>query len=748
MKKNSRTATATLAPKAATRPHPAAPTPGWLRFAPVFITLAVVAVYATALGFNFLGLDDVEILKHRYYIIGDLSKIKLAFTTDAFLGTNGSFYRPLQTVSFMLDALVGGPKPFIYHLTNLLLHIVASLCVFWLLLTLGYQRLLSLLLALVFALHPMFVPMVAWIPTRGDLLLTIFVVVSFILFIKSFRANRPALVVWHGISFFLAFLSKEVAVAVPVLCMIYYYFELRKTKERKLIKRYFVAWLIAGAAWYYLHSALHAFKGDEVGFAAFIQNLPIVPELLGKFFVPARFQLMPLFRLIDTATGVIAAALFAWLIGRMGAWTDRKVQFGLLWALLCILPVMIFRNSDAKYIFDYLYHRAYLPSIGLIIVLAELLRRLSLRNEKYFRRIAMGAVPVLAYCAIASFAELRFYRDARTFFTEAIARTPRNALCYHNRAVYYGNELHDHETALKDFDKAIEINPSYMMAIVNRGATYENLGRKEEAIASLQKALAVNPDSPNPEVIFRIANLRYLLNDFTGSVADYNRLLVMDKLYPRIYSHRAGSKAMMGQAEEALQDADKALSEDPKDEEAYNSRGLANRVLGRLDEAANDFSLAIRIKEDYSRPYNNRGTVYLAQGQPERAIEDFSKAIELDSHYADPYSNRGAVEQRLDRNEAALADLDAALRINPNFADAYQNRGVVKNVLRLFPEALADFNQALKLNPGKTNAGIYLGRGISKLYLGDKTGACEDWRTASAGGVSDAAALINENCNG
>src|SRR6476661_7001024 len=686
MKKHSRTAAATL-PRKATRvasPRQAAPTARWLRFAPVFIALAVVAVYATAPGFNFIGFDDREILKQHYFIIGDLSKIKVAFTTDAFLGTNGSFYRPLQTVSFMLDALVGGPKPFIYHLTNLLLHIVASLCVFWLLLTLGYQRLLSLLLALLFALHPMFVPMVAWIPTRGDLLLTIFVIVSFILFIKSFSANRPGLVVWHGISFFLAFLSKETAVAVPALCLLYYYFELRRTKERKLIKRYFVACLIAGAAWYYLHSALHAIKGDEVGLAAFIQNLPIVPELLGKFFVPARFQLMPLFRLIDTATGVIAAALFAWLIARMGAWTDRKVQFGLLWALLCILPVMIFRNADAKYIFDYLYHRAYLPSIGLIIVLAELLERLSHRNEKYFRRVAMGAVPVLAYCAIASFAELRFYRDAPTFFTEAIARTPVNALCYHNRAVYYGNELHDHETALKDFDKAIEINPTYMMAIVNRGATYESLGSKEEAIASLEKALAVNPDSPNPEVIFRIANLRYLLNDFTGSIADYNRLLAMDKLYPRIYSHRAGSKAMMGQAEEALRDADKALSVDPKDEEAYNSRGLSNRLRGRLDEAMNDFSLAIHIKEDYSRPYNNRGTVYLAQGQPERAIGDFSKAIQLDSHFADPYSNRGSAKHQLGRDEEALTDLDAALRLNPNFADAYQNRGVTKNVLKLF----------------------------------------------------------------
>src|SRR3954453_2077306 len=277
MKKHSRTAaTRKTAPISSS---PAAPVPRRLRFAPLYIALAVLTVYSMALSFNFIGFDDTAILKQRYFIIGDLSKIKLAFTTDAFLGTNGSFYRPLQTVSFMLDALIGGPKPFIYHFTNLVLYIVGSLCVFWLLLTLGYQRLLSLLLALAFSLHPLFVPMVAWLPTRGDLLLTIFVIVSLVLFIKSFRTNRAALVVWHGLTFFLALLSKETAVAVPPLCLFYYYLEFRKTPARKLITGYFVAWLIAGAVWYYLHSALHVVGDNSVGLAALIQNLRIMPEL-------------------------------------------------------------------------------------------------------------------------------------------------------------------------------------------------------------------------------------------------------------------------------------------------------------------------------------------------------------------------------------------------------------------------------------------------------------------------------------
>src|SRR2546423_2197112 len=113
MKKKLSTAARALAPKAApiSSPPPAAPVPRWLRFAPLYIALAVLAVYSTALGFNFIGFDDTDILKHRYFIIGDLSKIKLAFTTDAFLGTNGSFYRPLQTLSCMPDAPIGGPRP-------------------------------------------------------------------------------------------------------------------------------------------------------------------------------------------------------------------------------------------------------------------------------------------------------------------------------------------------------------------------------------------------------------------------------------------------------------------------------------------------------------------------------------------------------------------------------------------------------------------------------------------------------------
>ena len=500
--------------------------------------------------------------------------------------------------------------------------------------------------------------------------------------------------------------------------------------------------MVAGGAWYYLRSLLKSgdIAAGSIGLQAFIKNLQVLPEIFGKFFLPLHFQLVPLFNTPDTIAGVIAIALFAFLVFRMGQSSNRRVLFGIVWFLLFIGPIMMFRNADAQYIFDYLYHRSYLPGIGLMVALAELLSRI--RTEKLSQRIALGALPIFAFCGLSTFRELSYYTDAMTFYTEAIARTPQNALCYNNRGVHRGNEKKDHENALIDFTKAIEVFPAYVVALANRGVTYENLGRNRDAVADLEAALRHRPD--DPDALFRIGNLRYLLNDFSGAANYYNRVLGTNNLYPRIYSKRAGSEAMLGQAQEALRDAEEALRIDRKDEEAYNNRGLARRLAGRYNEAIADFDSAISIKKDYSRPYNNRGTVYLALGNAEKALDDFSEAIALDSLFADAYSNRGSVEHRLGRYEEALTDLNTAIRFNPNFADAYQNRGVVKNMLRQFSQAVTDFNEAIALKP--QNGGAYFGRGISKMYLQDHTGSCDDWRRAVALGATDAAALMAQYC--
>ena len=70
-------------------------------------------------------------------------------------------------------------------------------------------------------------------------------------------------------------------------------------------------------------------------------------------------------------------------------------------------------------------------------------------------------------------------------------------------------------------------------------------------------------------------------------------------------------------------------------------------------------------------------------------------------------------------------------------------RKELKGLARASPRL---FSQALKINPGKNSGAIYVGRGISKFYLGDNAGACEDWHTALDLSAVNASQLIAEYC--
>ena len=93
-----------------------------------------------------------------------LSNLFLTFGHDAFglIGpeARGHFYRPMLLVSYIVDTLVGGGRPAVYHATNVLLHLAATAALFALLRTLGARRALASLLSLTFCVHPALVPAV------------------------------------------------------------------------------------------------------------------------------------------------------------------------------------------------------------------------------------------------------------------------------------------------------------------------------------------------------------------------------------------------------------------------------------------------------------------------------------------------------------------------------------------------------------------------------------------------------------
>lgn len=129
------------------------------------------------------------------------------------------FYRPVGQLSFAVDYLVWGPRPFGYHLTNTALHMICTLLVWRLALRVFGSSTCALTAAAVFALHPVHVEAVTWISGRFDLLVCVWALACILSYLKwSDGAAREWR--WAGLSLFwfaLSLGSKETALVVPVM---------------------------------------------------------------------------------------------------------------------------------------------------------------------------------------------------------------------------------------------------------------------------------------------------------------------------------------------------------------------------------------------------------------------------------------------------------------------------------------------------------------------------------------------------
>jgi len=174
--------------------------------------------------------DDIKIIDN-YEKISDLKNIPDAFYSDSYFQKEGLYYRPTLTLTLMFDAIIGGKETFGYHLTNLILHIIACLLLYYFLrlfinnrtenkLTLNTHNLTLFIVAL-FGVSPLLLNAVAWIPGRNDILLTIFILLSFWFYTKSVETDKFSFTALHFLFFLLALFSKETALVFPLILLLY-----------------------------------------------------------------------------------------------------------------------------------------------------------------------------------------------------------------------------------------------------------------------------------------------------------------------------------------------------------------------------------------------------------------------------------------------------------------------------------------------------------------------------------------------
>jgi tetratricopeptide (TPR) repeat protein len=468
----------------------------------VLVAALAMLVFSGSLCGDFV-LDDTRVVRGNPEITS-LRRALVYFGADYhFPHVVSGLYRPLANLSFALDHAVGAGAPLVFHASNLALHALCSLLVLALFLELGAGRAVAVGGAALFAVHAIHSEVVANLAGRSELLAAAFALAALI---ANARGGRLAFAVPP--LFAAALLCKESAIALPFVILLYDWLWRRERPRSARHRAGMAAGLLAVALAYLALRSL-ALEGGALPAPARMDNplveldpplrvlnaLAIAQRYLGLLLFPAvlrydyslaHIPLLGSFREPGALLVLLACALeigaAIWLVRR-----SRLAAFGIGLAAASFAVVSNLAIPIGTILGERLL---YFPSIGFCLLLA-------LGAEHLFRarpRALLAALSVLvALHAVRAAVRTAEWASVERLYLADLPRSPNSARVQNNAG--FAEQIRgNHAQALRHFDRALEIEPSYQAAYRNAGLSLFEVGDFEQAIRIYQDELTRNPD--------------------------------------------------------------------------------------------------------------------------------------------------------------------------------------------------------------------------------------------------------------
>ncbi len=519
------------------------------------IALLCVAVYAGSLGNGFVLWDD-DVLVFNNPAVAELSPATIA---RAFTSYDPELYVPLTIVSYQIEHAIAGFNPLLYHVNNLLLHIFCSFLVLALLRKLGVSARWSLILACVFAAHPLNAETVSWISARKDLLMTAFSLGSLLAYLS--RSTRG-----YAISlglFLCALLSKPTAILLPGIFLLIEAEGGRvdwKKVSKSLAPFVSLSLLFLVIALFGKTANLVALTPLQTVLMAckalvFAVNSYVAPFSLSfQYRQVTQVGLTPEF-LMPVAVVLAALMLF---------WFARKHMRGLSLAsglfLLPLLPSFAtFSQNNTLYIFSDRY--LYLPQIGLLLFAGLMIDSLL---DRYSRSIRNGALAIGVLCitmlGISAHARSLLWQDSESLLGDALRSDPGNTALHYNLGIAR-QQAGDFSGAEAAYRSVLQLDASHARAHANLGLALQSLGQTAEAEAEFRAAIAADPS--RPEAYDNLGSLLLDRNDVDGAIAAFQSAIAADSSYAQAHNNLGSAYGRKGMYEEGLREFQRALELDP-----------------------------------------------------------------------------------------------------------------------------------------------------------------------------------------
>lgn len=481
----------------------------WRRLICFGLALSVLVVFGRLAFFDFVFFDD-----HVYVI--EKAQVLAGLTTEsirwAFTATDAGFWHPLTWISLMIDHEIWGLNPGGYHLTNLLLHLAATLLLFAALHRLTGALWKSGFVAVLFALHPLHVESVAWIAERKDVLSGVFWMLSLLLYARYVESpgwRRYSLVL---LSFILGLMAKPMVVTLPVIMLLLDVWPCNRLsggnwrRNWKLVLGGKIPFLILGVA----AGIVTMMAEQQVGAMKSFEEFPFFVRLtnavvaygfyLYKMVLPFNLSVhYPHPGAWPLGTVILSLAV----LGVLSYFSIRSFKsapyllVGWLWYLISLLPVIGLIQIGGHAFAD---RYTYIPLIGVFIAVVwgvgELTEQRKLRQSSGSDHsqlvTAMLGMVVIVFFALISVVQVGRWQDAETLFRQAVAVTENNYLAHNNLGAALSRQGR-HGEALPQFEKALQIRPDYQEALFNKGAALAGEGRYGEALPVYGRVIAMQP---------------------------------------------------------------------------------------------------------------------------------------------------------------------------------------------------------------------------------------------------------------
>lgn len=614
-------------------------------------------VYFPALGHDFLSWDDPAFLLHNTALrVLTWGNVKNIFSSPV-----ESVYVPLTIMSFALEHYFLKFKPWIYHLNNILLHLAVVALVFVFAVRIGLPLRAGFLAALLFGIHPMHVESVVWITERKDVLYAVFYMAALISYWKYLENKRAADLVWTTLWGILSMLSKPMALSLPLILLLCDWLKKRKFSASVIVEKIPLTLVIACLGWitysYYRRVPGQDFlEAGLIGLwtMTFYVRQFLVPVILNPFYAlprPITFFSLEYF----TAACVLGVMIFGLIRYRKEPW----LSFAVLFYLGSIF--FLFRldtAADRNIVAD---RFMYLPCLGFCFFIGEAFDKLLKLHMRHYKILVLMAVGCYLLLGVRTMVQVGIWKNDDTFWNHVLFLNPDNPIAYNHRAMMY-EEKKDLLKALKDYDKAISLEPNYLEAFNNRGLVYSKFRRYDLALRDFNTVMQIDPLSETG--FFNRGYLYFRQREYDLALKDYTRAIALRPRYAEAYNARGSVYEAMKQYPEALSDYHRAIVCNPFLAEAYNNRGVVYAKQKFTDYALADFAKALEITPDNARAYWNRSLLYSDMKDYSKALDNALKAKALGHRVSQRYlrSFQDKTTQREPDNPSAVTASDATVK--------------------------------------------------------------------------------------